>query len=71
MRDTYEAEAALEMDAWRVAQQARADAKAARHAGFARDLAYQLLGLAERSAEHRAATGGEGKRAVSARKSPE
>ncbi|KAG2448325.1 hypothetical protein HYH02_006909 [Chlamydomonas schloesseri] len=57
MRETYEAEAALEMEAWRAAQQARAEAKAAKHAAFARDVAYQLVSLAERSAEYRAATG--------------
>ncbi|KAG2442556.1 hypothetical protein HXX76_002642 [Chlamydomonas incerta] len=57
MRETYEAEAALEMEAWRAAQQARAEAKAAKHAAFARDVAYQLVSLAERSAEYRSATG--------------
>ncbi|KXZ56759.1 hypothetical protein GPECTOR_1g684 [Gonium pectorale] len=57
MREEYEAEAALEMEAWRAAQRARAEAKAAKHAAFARDMAYQLVALAERAAEYRAATG--------------
>ncbi|KAG2499886.1 hypothetical protein HYH03_002175 [Edaphochlamys debaryana] len=57
MREAYEAEAALEMEAWRAAQQARADAKAAKHASTARDIAYQLVSLAERAAEYRTATG--------------
>ncbi|GFR40940.1 hypothetical protein Agub_g1600 [Astrephomene gubernaculifera] len=57
MREAYEAEAALEMEAWRAAQQARAEAKAAKHAAFARDIAYQLVGLAERAAEYRSSTG--------------
>ncbi|GIL73035.1 hypothetical protein Vretimale_4669 [Volvox reticuliferus] len=57
MRDAYEAEAALEMEAWRAAQQARAEAKAAKHAAFAREVVYQLVGLAERSGKYRLATG--------------
>ncbi|GLC51118.1 hypothetical protein PLESTB_000467700 [Pleodorina starrii] len=57
MREAYEAEAALEMEAWRAAQAARAEAKAAKHAAFAREVAYQLVGLAERAAEYRLATG--------------
>ncbi|EFJ52136.1 hypothetical protein VOLCADRAFT_103155 [Volvox carteri f. nagariensis] len=57
MREAYEAEAALEMEAWRAAQQARAEAKAAKHAAFAREVVYQLVGLAERAAEYRLATG--------------
>ncbi len=57
MRDAYEAEAAREMEAWHAAQQARADAKHAKHVSAAREIAYQLVSLAERAAEYRAATG--------------
>jgi hypothetical protein len=53
----YEAQAKVEMEAWHAAEAARAAAKAARHRASCRDIAWQVVMLAERAAEHRASTG--------------
>ena len=57
MREQYEQEAQLEMGAWRAAQAERAAAKSARHEAMCRGIAWQLVMMAERSAEYRNSTG--------------
>ncbi|KAG1668074.1 hypothetical protein FOA52_010484 [Chlamydomonas sp. UWO 241] len=57
MRDAYKAKAAAEMEAWRGAQAGRAAEKAAAHADTCRSVAWQVVMLAERAAQHRERTG--------------
>ncbi len=45
------------MQTWRSAQEQRRAAKAAAHAAMAKEMAWQLVMIAERAVEHRAATG--------------
>mmetsp|Transcript_35241 Transcript_35241/g.78424 ORF Transcript_35241/g.78424 Transcript_35241/m.78424 type:complete len:1824 (+) Transcript_35241:146-5617(+) len=57
LKEQYETEAKLEMDAWRAAQQAHADAKARKHAQMCEEIAWQVVMIAERAAQYRETTG--------------
>lgn len=57
MKEQYDAQAQLEMETWRAGQQQRDAARAEKHAGLCKGIAWQLVMLAERAAEYREKTG--------------
>lgn len=59
MKAQHEATTQQELATWREQQQAHAAAKAAAHRTFGNQVAWQLVQLAERVIEYRAATAGQ------------
>ncbi|MEW5317265.1 MAG: hypothetical protein WDW38_008576 [Sanguina aurantia] len=57
LHEQYKHEAELEAQAWRAAQALRASDKAAAHEALAREVAWQLVMLSERTSEYRESTG--------------